>query len=146
GFSAMYTGFPSGNQFSPNYANKITSKPGYNDNHTRMMGAFLALNYSYNDIYLLDVSGRMDGSSEFGLERRIAPFWSFGTGINFHNYEWMKGHPYISRMRLAGSTGQLGKTNFPPYAAKGTYQVQSTWYRTGTGVNLVGMESPSLTW
>lgn len=146
GNAEVYTGFPSGLQFSPNYASKITRKPSYSDNHTRLAGGFVALNYSFNDIYLLDVSGRLDGSSEFGSEQRFAPFWSFGTGINFHNYDWMKAQSVISRLRLAGSVGELGKTNFPPYAAKGMYTVQENWYRTGVGAILVGRESPGLTW
>src|SRR5690606_32670992 len=38
GNAEVYTGFPSGLQFSPNYASKITRKPSYSDNHTRLVG------------------------------------------------------------------------------------------------------------
>ncbi len=141
-----YTGFPSGSQNSPNFANKIVRKPAYSDNHTRLFGSFVTMNYAFQDIYLLDVSGRLDGSSEFGSDNRFAPFWSVGTGINFHKYKWVKDLGIFNRLRLTGTTGELGKTNFPPYAAKGLFAYQDKWYATGNGAFLMGMESPALTW
>lgn len=60
------------------------------ESHTRLFGAFISLNYTYDDIYLFDLSGRLDGSSEFGNDNRTAPFWSGGFGINFHNYDFLK--------------------------------------------------------
>lgn len=142
----LYSGFPSGEQNSPNFANKVVKKPSYSDNHTRLIGSFLALNYSWNDIYLLDLSGRMDGSSEFGSENRVAPFWSLGAGVNVHKYTWFGQENPVNRLRITATTGELGKTNFPPYAAKGMYAFQQNWYATGNGALLIGMESPTLTW
>lgn len=141
-----YSGFPSGQQSSPNFAAKIVRKPNYADNKTRLIGSFIALNYSFKDIYLLDASGRMDGSSEFGSENRVAPFWSLGTGVNIHKYEFMKNQNFINRLRISGTTGELGKTNFPPYAAKGMYNYLDSWYKTGNGSLLIAMESTGLTW
>ena len=40
---------------------------------------FLSGNYTYDDIYLLDLSVRLDGSSEFGSDNRVAPFWAVGA-------------------------------------------------------------------
>ncbi len=144
--SEFYAGFPSGFLNSPNYASAMERKSTYIDNINRLIGSFLALNYTYRDVYLLDVSGRVDGNSSFGAERRFAPFWSVGGGINFHNYDFLKGNAIFSRVKLTGSFGQLGKTNFPPFAAKGTYGVQQARYSTGTGVLLKAMENPLLTW
>lgn len=141
-----YSGFPSGSQSSPNFAAKRERRPEFADNHTRMFGAFLALNYSFNDIYLLDVSSRLDGSSEFGSEKRFAPFWSLGTGVNLHKYDFMRNYSFISRARITGSFGQLGKTNFQPFEARDNYQIVPGWYKTGVGANLMYLGNPSLTW
>ena len=62
------------------YAQEIVGKPSESDNHTRLAGAFARLNYSYNDIYLFDGSLRFDGSSEFGSDKKFAPFYSAGFG------------------------------------------------------------------
>jgi TonB-linked SusC/RagA family outer membrane protein len=146
GTSFYYTGFPSGSQSSPNFASKVAQKPAYSDLHNRLFGAFLALNYSFNDIYLFDLSSRLDGSSEFGSEKKYAPFWSLGTGVNLHKYAFLKDNPVISRARVTGSFGQLGKTNFQPYAAKDNYVISQGWYRTGAGASLKYMGNTGLSW
>ena len=109
--SASYRGFPSGALSSPNYAEEIVSKPVSSDNSTRLIGFLGTLNYSYNDVYLLDASVRMDGSSEFGADKRFAPFWSAGTGVNIHNYGFMKGQTVIDQLKIRVSYGQTGKVN-----------------------------------
>ncbi len=144
--NATYTGFTSGDQSSPNLAAKIVAKPTFSQNKTRLFGSFLSLNYSYKDIYLLDLSTRLDGSSEFGSEKKYAPFWSMGAGLNLHKYQFLRDNPLISRARVTANIGQLGKVNFPPYAAKDNYSLSSNWYSTGPGVSLYYMGNNALTW
>lgn len=49
---SIYRGFPSGTLNSPAFAEEIMEKPNFTDNSTRLFGAFILLNYTYNDIYL----------------------------------------------------------------------------------------------
>ena len=145
--SASYRGFPSGALSSPNYAEEIVSKPVSSDNSTRLIGFLGTLNYSYNDVYLLDASVRMDGSSEFGADKRFAPFWSAGTGVNIHNYGFMKGQTVIDQLKIRVSYGQTGKVNFPPYVARTTYKMFTDgWYKTGFGGTLYALGNRNLTW
>lgn len=142
-----YQGFPSGNLSSIMYAQKIVGMPSESDNHTRLMGGFFLLNYSYNDIYLGDVSVRLDGSSEFGSEKKYAPFWSAGVGINIHNYKFLKGNSLVSQLKVTATYGQTGKLNFAPYAAKDIYEIFSGgWYATGMGVKLMALGNEHLNW
>nr|WP_026207737.1 SusC/RagA family TonB-linked outer membrane protein [Butyricimonas synergistica] len=145
-FTASYLGFPSGTLNTPSYAEQIVSKPGVSDNHTRLFGSFATLNYTYNNVYLLDASFRLDGSSEFGTDKKYAPFYSIGVGMNIHNYEFMKTQEIVSQLRLTATHGQLGKTNFPPYAAKHTYGVSDNYYITGNGIYLYYMGNDKLKW
>ena len=145
-FSASYLGFPSGTLNTPSYAEQIVTKPGVSDNHTRLFGSFATLNYTYNNIYLLDASFRLDGSSEFGTDKKYAPFYSIGVGMNVHNYEFMKDQKIVSQLRLTATHGQLGKTNFPPYAAKHTYGMSDNYYITGNGIYLYYMGNDKLKW
>ena len=82
--NATYIGFPSGTLSSPQYAKEMLQKTGFSESTKRLVGFLLSVNYSYQDIYLLDASVRFDGSSTFGSDQRFAPFWSFGLGVNLH--------------------------------------------------------------
>ena len=132
---------------SPNYAQEIVEKPTVSQNRTRLFGLLASLNYTYNNIYLLDLSVRTDGSSEFGSDKRFAPFWSGGLGINLHNYEFMKKFGYVDMLKIRGSYGITGKVNFPPYAAQTIYQILSDeWYKTGFGASLMALGNKDLAW
>ena len=142
-----YRGFPGGDLVSSNYAAEVYGKPSSSDNTTRLVGALLTSNYTYNNIYLADLTGRIDGSSEFGSDKRWSMFWSTGAGINIHNYDFMKSNELFSMLKFRVSYGLSGKTNFSLYSAKDMYQLQTdSWYPTGYGVFLYQMGNPNLKW
>ena len=142
-----YRGFPGGDLVSSNYAAEVYGKPSSSDNTTRLVGALLTSNYTYNNIYLADLTGRIDGSSEFGSDKRWSMFWSTGAGINIHNYDFMKSNELFSMLKFRVSYGLTGKTNFSLYSVKDMYQLQTdSWYPTGYGVFLYQMGNPNLKW
>ena len=142
-----YRGFPGGDLVSSNYAAEVYGKPSSSHNTTRLVGALLTSNYTYNNIYLADLTGRIDGSSEFGSDKRWSMFWSTGAGINIHNYDFMKSNELFSMLKFRASYGLTGKTNFSLYSAKDMYQLQTdSWYPTGYGVFLYQMGNPNLKW
>ena len=142
-----YRGFPGGDLVSSNYAAEVYGKPSSSDNTTRLVGALLTSNYTYNNIYLADLTGRIDGSSEFGSDKRWSMFWSTGAGINIHNYDFMKSNELFSMLKFRASYGLTGKTNFSLYSVKDMYQLQTdSWYPTGYGVFLYQMGNPNLKW
>ncbi|WP_099290709.1 SusC/RagA family TonB-linked outer membrane protein [Butyricimonas sp. Marseille-P3923] len=144
--SSHYRGFPSGEYHSPNYAAEIYVKPNKNQGESRLAGFLLMANYTWNDIYLADVSARFDGSSEFGSDQKWAPFWSFGAGVNVHNYSFWRSSKIINRLKLRASYGQTGKVNFPSYSAKTVYKTFDRWYIGGFGVALRALGNRDLKW
>ena len=147
-YMTHYRGFPSGELHSPNYAADIY-KTQKSQNQTRLLSGLASINYTLDNIYLLDAAARFDGSSEFGLNQKWAPFWSMGLGINIHNYAFLKDNPILSRLKLKASYGQTGKVNFAPYCATTIYESQfedKTWYATGYGVTLKYLGNKNLTW
>ncbi|WP_341465133.1 hypothetical protein [Butyricimonas virosa] len=144
--SSHYRGFPSGEYHSPNYAAEIKDKPSKSQSASRLAGFLLLANYTWNDIYLADVSVRFDGSSEFGLDQKWAPFWSFGAGVNLHNYAFLNGSKVINRMKFRASYGQTGKVNFPSYSARTVYRTFDRWYIAGFGVGLKALGNRDLKW
>ncbi|HEX2536292.1 MAG TPA: SusC/RagA family TonB-linked outer membrane protein [Chitinophagaceae bacterium] len=141
-FSAI--GFTNDRFTNIGFANRYeeNSSPGGNVNRDRLFGAFLGVNYSFNNKYLVDVSARADGSSKFGAEHRVAPFWAFGLGWNAHREDFLA-NTAVSLLRLRASTGLTGAVSFPPYLSKTTFSYYSDWYATGVGavVNQYGNEN-----
>ena len=105
------------------------------------------MNYSYDNIYLLDASLRLDGSSQFGSEKKWATFWSTGAGVNLHNYNFMKNIGWVNLLKVRASYGLTGKVNFPSYTAQTMYEIQNDeWYKTGYGASLIAYGNENLGW
>ncbi len=144
---ANYQGFPGGDLTSTNYAAQIVDKPTVNDSKTHLVGFLLTGNYMWRNIIFGDLTGRLDGSSEFGSDRRWSMFWAAGAGVNLHNCSFLKRQDVISTLKIRGSYGLTGKTNFSQYAARNLYQLQTdSWFPTGYGVFLSQMGNPDLNW
>ncbi|GGH23745.1 SusC/RagA family TonB-linked outer membrane protein [Sphingobacterium alkalisoli] len=113
---------------------------------SRLFGAFLSTNYSYDNRFLMDATVRMDGSSKFGDNNRTAPFWSFGLGWNVHNESWFQ-NDVINLFRLRATTGLTGSVNFAPYMSTTTYTYdQTNWYSSGIGASVRNYGNEDLTW
>lgn len=147
GHNAFYRGFPSGALSSANYAQEQVGKTRYTDSKSRRMGILASVNYSYNDIYLLDLSVRIDGSSSFGTNKRFAPFGSAGVGVNIHKYKFMENNAVFDQLKIRASYGQVGNARFAPYEALVTYDIlNDEWYKTGYGSSLKAYGNPDLKW
>ena len=142
-----FRGFQLGNLHSAAFAALQPDKTTVGKTESRLFGFLASVNYSFNDIYLFDGSFRLDGSSQFGSDKRFAPFWSFGAGINVHNYSWLKDNGILSKLRVRASYGSTGKVNFPSYTAVTTYEIDADgWYYTGPAAYLVYLGNPKLKW
>lgn len=123
------------------------TKPTGTESLTRLFGVLSNLSYAYDSRYLLDLSYRLDGSSQFGADKSFAPFWSVGTGWNLHNEAFLKGNKQISRLKLRYSFGYTGSQNFPSYLGLTTSQYYTNReYRGIIGTYLLGYGNSSLLW
>ena len=143
-----YVDFPEGGYSSPDFAKELRGKPTNAYDKIRLFGALFTLNYSYDNIYLADVSMRLDGSSQFGTKKKYAPFASGGLGLNIHNYSFFKDHlPWLQQLKVRGSYGMTGKVNFPSYTAQNRFFFETdAWYTTGYAAKLDYMGNPNLEW
>ena len=137
----------SGDMSSPMFAQEVTSKPRKSENLKRTIGWVGTLNFSHKNIYLLDLSYRLDGSSEFGTNKTYAPFFSVGTGINLHRYAAFSDSRFLTNLKLTGTYGRRGSQNFSAYAARHIFEIQTeNWYETGMGILMTSMGNPDLKW
>lgn len=122
------------------------AKPYSSLNQSRLLGAFLSANYSFANTYLFDATVRADGSSKFGSNNRVAPFWSTGIGWNVHNESWFD-VASISQLRFRATTGVTGAVQFSPYMSRTTYAYQQdNWYSSGIGAIVNNYGNDNLSW
>lgn len=130
--------------FANQYAANTTPSSQYDK--TRLMGALFTINYAYDNRFLLDATVREDGSSQFGKDKRVAPFSSFGIGWNVHKEAFMQGS-FISRLKLRATTGTTGSVAFAPYMAQTTYSYYTgNWYSSGIGAIVNNYGNTALEW
>jgi TonB-linked SusC/RagA family outer membrane protein len=147
--SFMVQGFPNPNLDQLVLGNRFpdATKPTGYESISRMIGFLSNLSYSYNNRFLVDLSYRIDGSSQFGTDKRFAPFWSVGTGWNLHNEKFFKDLSYINRLKLRYSFGYTGSQNFASYLGLTTSQYYTDReYRGVISTYLLGFGNSALAW
>lgn len=122
-------------------------KPGGSESISTAIGMTSNINYIFDDRFFADASIRMDGSSQFGKNNRMAPFWSGGLGWNLHNEAFLKNNRVVERLKLRGSVGVTGSQNFSPYQALSTYRYYPNLrYFNLNGAYLMGIGNEDLKW
>jgi len=82
--------------------------------------------YSYDDKYLLTVTGRYDGSSRFGENNKWGFFPSVGFGWRIDQESFMADNTVISNLKLRTSYGVTGNQEIGNYKSLST--LQSVYY------------------
>lgn len=122
-------------------------KPSGSSTISRRVGFTLNTNYSYDNRYYADLSYRIDGSSEYGENKRFSPFWSVGAGWNLHNEKWLKQSDIINNLRLKASYGVTGSQLAANGGAYTAYQyINTERYTDWLGAQLAALGNPDLTW
>jgi len=120
--------------------------------HVSLRGAFYRVNYNYKEKYLLELTGRYDGTSRFQQDSRFGFFPSFSAGWRISNENFMKSVTWLDNLKLRASYGTLGNqllgNNFYPYVASMGIG-QSNYMFANAAIPFVsaaGLVSPTLTW
>lgn len=122
-------------------------KPSGAESTVRSVGFTGNVNYTYDNRYFADLSGRMDGSSQFGSNKRFAPFWAVGIGWNMHNESFLKEVSWVNMLKLRFSVGTSGSHHFNAYQAIQTYRYfLDDKYYAWNGSSLIAMGNPDLKW
>ena len=100
---------------------------------------FGRVNFNWDGTYLLNITGRRDGSSRFGPGKQFATFGAVGAGWIFSNEKWLKDHPVLSFGKLRMSYGTTGSDQI------GDYQFLDTFSSTGIAYEgVIGLEPTRL--
>ncbi|MEP4532292.1 MAG: SusC/RagA family TonB-linked outer membrane protein [Cyclobacteriaceae bacterium] len=109
-----------------------------------LVSSFARLNYSFKDKYILQVSGRLDGSSKFGTDNRYGVFPAVSAGWVLSEEDFMSAIPAISFLKLKGSYGIIGNTPIDDFLYRSNY-FRAT-YGNGEAIRLANLANPKLKW
>jgi len=88
----------------------------------KYVAAFARLNYIYNNEFIINVTGRRDGSSNFGPSHQFGNFGSVGAGWIFSDENVIKKFPVLSYGKISGSYGNSGSDGIAAYQYQSLYQ------------------------
>ncbi|MBS0027219.1 SusC/RagA family TonB-linked outer membrane protein [Chitinophaga sp. 22321] len=113
----------------------------------RYAAIFGRLNYQYKNKYILNITGRRDGSSRFGPNKRFANFGAVGAAWLFSKEPFLSEAKWLSFGKLRGSFGTAGSDNIGDYGYLDTYIVSpSSVYNGTTGLLSSRLYNPDYSW
>lgn len=99
---------------------------GATQGHWATQAVFGRLNYNFREKYLLEFSGRYNGSSRFAKDSRWGFFPSVSAGYNISKeHFWAPLSRYVNTLKIRGSYGSLGNQNVQNYLYLSTIVVNS---------------------
>jgi TonB-linked SusC/RagA family outer membrane protein len=113
----------------------------------RYTAIFGRLNYNLKNRYLINASGRRDGSSRFGPDKRFTNFGAIGAAWIFTEEKWI---PTTSKLlsfgKLRTSFGVTGNDQIGDYRYLDTWTASSNTYQGRTVVNPTALFNSDFSW
>lgn len=147
-FSTAYgaSGFSSDELINNPAAASTFGLSGNQQTKYRYNAVFGRIGYSWEDKYLLNITGRRDGSSRFGPGRRFGNFGAVGAGWVFTREHFMEKLSFLSFGKLRASYGTTGNDQIPDYQFLSYYTPIQTSYLGATVLNPMQLTNPYFAW
>ncbi|MEH6764678.1 MAG: SusC/RagA family TonB-linked outer membrane protein [Aequorivita antarctica] len=105
------------------------------------------INLNWQSKYILNLTGRRDGSSRFGPGKRFANFGAVGAAWLFGNEDFIKnGMPFLSFGKIRGSYGSSGNDQIGNYGYLNTYIGTGTTYQGIPTLQPANLYNPDYGW
>jgi TonB-linked SusC/RagA family outer membrane protein len=91
----------------------------------RIAGGFFRLNYGFKDRYLLEVNGRLDGSTKFPVDQQWGFFPSISAGWRLSEEPFWNLNNIFSDVKLRASYGSLGVGNIASYTFQELFSIST---------------------
>lgn len=113
----------------------------------RYTAFFGRLTYNFKDRYIINVSGRRDGSTRFGPENRFSNFGAIGGAWIFSNTKLIeKQFKFLSFGKLRTSYGITGNDQIGDYKYLDTWTAASNTYQGIPVTNPTALFNPNFSW
>lgn len=140
------TGFPNNNLILNLSAAKTLEILEDTDSEYSYQAIFGRINLNWNDKYILNLTGRRDGSSRFGPGKQFGNFGAIGFAWLFSEEGLFKDSSLLSFGKLRGSFGTTGSDNIGDYKYLETYNVTGSDYNGTTILEPTGIFNPLFGW
>ena len=107
---------------------------------------FGRVNYNWNQKYILNLTGRRDGSSRFGPGRQFTTFGAVGAAWLFSNESFLKESTVLSFGKLRASYGSAGNDQIGDYQFLNTYASNGLNYQNTIGLDPTRLYNPDFSW
>lgn len=107
---------------------------------------FGRLNYSYQDKYIVNLTGRRDGSSRFGPGKQFANFGAVGAAWLFGDETFLKDKTILSFGKLRTSYGITGNDLIGDYQFLDTFLSSGVSYNGVIGLQPTRLYNPNFGW
>ena len=107
---------------------------------------FGRINYAYKDRYIINATGRRDGSSRFGPGKQFATFGAIGTAWLFSEEPFLKENTILSFGKLRASYGTTGNDLIGDYQFLDTYLSSGVSYGGVIGLQPTRLFNPNFGW
>ncbi|WP_168208881.1 TonB-dependent receptor [Chitinophaga sp. XS-30] len=117
----------------------------------RQVGLVYRVAYDYAHKYMLEASGRYDGSYYFPPDERYGFFPAFSVGWRLSEENFLKGRlAWLDNLKVRASYGEVGALAGSPFQYMSTYNVLGTNYVLGNaavqGIRERAEPNPYITW
>lgn len=112
----------------------------------RYQAFFVRANFNWDGKYILNLTGRRDGSSRFGPADRFAWFGAAGAAWLFSQEKFLDGNSIISFGKLRASYGTSGNDQIGDYQYIDTYTSAGRSYNGLVGLNPSRLYNPNFGW
>ncbi|MFC3197114.1 SusC/RagA family TonB-linked outer membrane protein [Parapedobacter deserti] len=112
----------------------------------RYQGAYTRLNFTLNDRYIFNLTGRRDGSSRFGPASRYAFFWAAGAAWIFSSEQFIALSGILNFGKLRASYGVTGNDQIGDYRYLDLWSPTSYTYEGQPSLNPTALFNPNFSW
>ena len=137
----------SNNNLITNFASATTKNILNSDTFLyRYYAYFARLNYTYDKKYILNITGRRDGSSRFGPGRQFASFGAVGAAWIFSKESFFADSNILSYGKFRASYGITGNDQIGDYQFYDTYAATGGNYQGVTGLQPTRLYNGDFGW
>ncbi len=119
---------------------------GNDENQYKYQAFFGRINYNWKKRYIVNLTGRRDGSSRFGPGKQFAVFAAAGAAWLFSNENFLKNSSWLSFGKLRASYGSTGNDQIGDYQYLNTYSSSGVSYSGVIGLQPSRLFNPDFAW